>query len=284
MHTYLKAFNHFMASPEAQAEATQAPDEHDARVRFSQFLSLGFSDPDSRIIQLDKDMIPLLEDTDPDFEDLHLPYPAMFINHQFTIGKFRINGFMLIDLDAFERKGFTIQRSNSPHALRVLAVVLNTDNNYEFYSIEPLIKKVDRTKQGIFAYDVGEVETMAEASDIINRISANLINLIINDEKDIVQVMLKADPEQNKKRIKRGKLPHWDKLVIRLGDTLRAYARAYSEHRGTIDIRFLVRGHFMRFKAMRYTQARGTKKWVLPFYKGEGTALYSSRVVEIKNV
>ena len=291
--------------------------EHLTRLRFLSIGETGFSLPECRILQIDPDMIPLLEDTDPDYSDLHLPFPVMFVNHQFTIGKFRINGFMMADLKELEKHGLNVDWDSDQQPFRVLAVVMNTEDNYEFFSNEPLGARRITNDQDVFADSDKEKREMFYASKLINKIGANLISLIINDEREIKTFELRADPVQNQKRIKRGKMPHKDKLVIRLSDRLSAYAKAYAKKRGEISIRFLVRGHRFHFwNTKKYAhlyqefaraEAEGKRltslkvlgneaievaysidgkgvisTWIYPHYRGEGEALYTNRVVEVR--
>ena len=67
-------------------------------------LMTGYFCPESKIIQIDKDLIPLIGDTKPSYKLLKLPYPAMFINQKFYINDCIINGFLLFDKNYFKHQ------------------------------------------------------------------------------------------------------------------------------------------------------------------------------------
>lgn len=265
---YLKA-NAILQTQDNYKEMYRSPDAWLNQRNFTRIGTMAFFDKDCKIIQIDEDLIPLMEDTEPNYSELNMPFPAMFINRQFEIGHFKINGFLLIDLGAFRKKGNEINSDiGADNEIRVLSVTLNTKGKYEFYSIEPLMtwKKMDTRKH--FFDSEEEHRDMVRGAKLINRMGANLINIIINDTKEIEMVAMHYSDEQNAKRERRGKPKHRDKLFIRLGGALKVYAQSYRKNRGEIHVRFMVRGHFKHFRHDRYKEKKGTKKWIMPFYKG----------------
>lgn len=294
MYDRLEPYHYFQVYLTAQKGVTKdyvgmikmmaKPDEFVTHRNFVRIGELAFTHKDCKIIQIDEDLMPLLEDTKPDYEELHLPYPAMFVNHQFNIGKFRINGFLLADMDEFRKMGFQIEsRGEHDSHIRVLSVTLNQDG-YEFYSIEPLEefqKNAEDRKH--FADNQQEYKDMIEGAKLISKLSANLITTINNNQKDIEIAYVNYSAEQNAKRVKRGKMPHRDKLVLRLGGKLKIYASLYKKARGEIQVRFFVRGHWFHFKSDRYVNKKGQKTWIYPFYKGEDKLIeLHHSIVELK--
>jgi len=234
--------------------------------------------PALKIVELDPLLIPLIEDTTPSFDDHHTPYNPMFINNQFSVAGFIINGIALaehkylsempsfwVDIDGVKchNAEFDIYKSRSD--IRLFAVAYDTLTDSQFYLNIDLGEGTEFPAVGC---NPEETKRLGLLRELIDKIVANLLNLINNDHKDIELIEIEVSDEHNKKRIKRGKESQRDKLLIRLGGTLRLYAEHFQQHRNNISIHFLVRGHWREFKAPRYTQARGTKKWIYPFYKG----------------
>lgn len=265
-------------------KAYKNPDAWLNQRNFSEIGTVCFADKDCKIVQIDEDLIPLLEDTTPNFEELKMPYPAMFINKQFKIGNFIINGFLLVDLEMFRNKGIEIRSDMQTESqIRILSLILNTKGKYEFYSLEPLIAwKKSETRKHFFDSEE-EHKDMVKGAKLINRMGANLINIIINDTKDIELATVTYSKEQNIKRLKKGKPKHRDKLVIRLGGKLKIYAKTYHQHRGEIQVRFLVRGFWRHFRSGKYKNKIGTKKWIYPYYKGQDRLIeLNYKKVELK--
>lgn len=217
----------------------------------------------AKITEIDEDLMPLIEDTRPSYEEIRCPYPAMFINKQFHYGNLTFNGFMVIDLDYFPE----IQRGERPENLRVISVILNRKQKFEFYSIEPLA--ADLPAKWHDYLDDEERKEMIKGAKTINKFAANLLNIIVNDEKEIIFTDIKISEEQNIKRARRGKKPLPDKLYIRLGGDLKVYAQCYREHRTEARVRHLVRGFWRHYRSDWYKDhVKGSKIWIKPFYRG----------------
>jgi hypothetical protein len=281
---YLQGTKHFLNDPITSLRIlSKNPQELITQRNFVRISDLGFNHHECKIIQIDKDLLPLLEDTEPEYSELHMPLPAMFINQQFNIGRYRINGFLLFDIQSFRKMGYQIE-DDTNCSIRILSVCLNTESKYEFYSVEPLMKYDDSSPlRYTFGDSDAEIKEMKKAAKLISRLGANLINTLIYNPDEIEQVPVNYTREQNLKRIARGKRPHRDKLVFRLSGRLKQYAQHYGALRGEISVRFLVWGHWMVFRHERYKNVKGTRRWIWPFYKGQEKAdeLYH-RFIEVK--
>jgi hypothetical protein len=235
-------------------------------VSFYQIGSTSMAIKEGKILNIDADLIPLIEDTKPDFSDLRFKYPAIFVNQKITIGKFLVNGYLIVDLDEVERFYPNIQReSDSDYYMdgkRVLAVILNEEDNYEFFVIHGIsTSPLDFTDEE----DVSHRKDMQEMGMKIRGMACNLLNILANDEKDISYVQIPA--RNNEKRIKRGKPLQRDVLFIRLGGETKRYAQYYKKHRSHSNIRFFVGGYRKHLRSDFFKEKKGQTIWVKPYYK-----------------
>lgn len=260
--------------------------EKSALTNFVRLAEIAFHSDECKIFEFGDDLKPLLEDTKPSYVDLHLPYPAMFVSKKFETEHFIFNGFLLMDRDYFrDVLGYRIEDTDAysgyDGTARLLCVILNKKGEYEFYSIEALTEK--RSPKATDFFDSSEErKDMRKAAKMINTIAANLVQTIINDEKDIQMVEIKYTKEHNEKRKKRGKPLFRDKIILRLGGELKRYAEYYSKYRGGIMPRHLVMGHFMHFRSDRYVYKKGQKVWKMPYWRGSGETDLK-RFVEVIN-
>ena len=220
-----------------------------------------------KIMEFEDDLKAMLEDTIPNYQDLHMPYPIMFINKKFYIDKFIINGFLLIDREYLRKAGFEVQ-DDAGENIRLLCVMLNTDLHYEFFSVEGLEEKRAPGAKDYFD-NTQEYKDMKKAAKLVSKIACNFIQTINNAEKEIEIININYTNEHKQKRIQRGKPALRDKIILRLGGKLKRYAHYYSEHRRTIHTRFLVKGFYRHFTSDKYTNVKGQKKWIYPYWKGQ---------------
>jgi hypothetical protein len=229
-----------------------------------------FTIPEMRIINIDEDVMPMLEDTKPDYSELRLKYPAMFINQRVCLGETTINGFLLIDYEQIEKDhpdmGWVRDEFSTP--LRVLCIGINRKYNFEFYSIHPVMPDMPGKEAPIFIDEEDEQKLMAQLSRKVVELACNLINLLVNDEKDVEEVECIIPEAQNKKRILRGKLPLMNTTTLRIGGTLKRYITEYRQMRGTIGIRYHVGGFWRHYNSDFYKDMKGKKEWIYPHYRG----------------
>lgn len=230
---------------------------------------IGFHTKERKIITIAEDLIPLIEDTKPNFDNLKLKYPAMFINQKFKINDFIVNGIFLIDIKELNKLHNVYFEDDWESDIRVLSVILNTKDEYEFYTIEPLVPYQESEDRTCDAENEREYKDMQNISKKINAFSANLIQLMINDKKDIRYVEIPESEERNKKRAKRGKPPIKEIVIMKIGGELKRYASKYRKDRESMNIRYYVGGFFRHYDSDFYINKKGTKEWIYPFYKNK---------------
>jgi hypothetical protein len=216
-------------------------------------------------IKLHENIIPLIEDTDSGKKfDVHLPWRCFFVNQRFIFEDYIVNGFGLYKFG---------------DKIHLLFFAMNITDEYEFFSNDEINNNIMSIidEENVPTHDK---KSMRHCKNVVAQFAYNLVNMINNQSKDFEYIELIAD--NNEKRIKRGKAPKRDVTFLRLSGELKIYAKYYSENRGKINVRYLVRGHWREFKSERYKDSKGKKKWIYPFYKGDPTMELINKKVIIK--
>jgi hypothetical protein len=103
----------------------------------------------------------------------------------------------------------------------------------------------------------------------------NIVDMVEGNDEDLEVTTIISTSEQNAKKIKRGKIPLPTKIFIRANKEFKQYIKDFNDadeecKETKLSCKFLVRGHWMHFRAERYIRRKGEKTWVKPFYKGQG--------------
>lgn len=215
-----------------------------------------------RLVEIEKDLIPLIEGTDNKIFYRPLFFPTVFINNDFIFENFIIKGLLIEDVpDQRDLLIYLIAMDTNSYELLVSIIVLT-------------VEKVDTQ-----AYRIPGTETK-ESSERFNKyiqtLVCNIIDMVEGNDEDLEVTTIHTTPQQNLKRIKRGKIPFPTKVFIRANKKFKQYVKDFNEEdeeckETKLSCKFLVRGHWMHFRSERYTpRKRGEKTWVKPFYKGQG--------------
>ena len=253
------------------AEMFRNPDRYQGQRDFVLIGGTSYDLPERRIIDINEDLVPLIEDTKPNYNKLRLKYPVMFINQKFYIDEFIINGFLLVDVNEVNRLNKIIKlERNYECDIRVLAVILNTKDEYEFYTIRPLVpdKDIKETSKN-YADTSKEEKDMRKLSKKLNSFASNLIQIMINEDKNIQHINIPESRERNIKRIKRGKPCIRGVTVLRVGGTLKRYASQYASMRNNINVRYYVGGFWRHYNSDFYVNKKGTIEWIYPHYRND---------------
>lgn len=249
MHTYLEFIR---ADVQRSYELLKEDTDPKLSLNFWKIIHNVFADS-GRVIQIDETLIPLLEDTDAEYESLKLPYETLFINRKFEFEKGHVLGIAVTTVDTDSRIWVAFLYSHD-----------KTNEEEDEIHFGPL------NEYALDNYDV-ERSGLKEATIYAHRFVSNFINFLnspeLNDFSEYV--VTGRSKEKNLEKIQKGKAPIFNKTYIRLGTRLQQYCREYTAQRGTIHVRFLVRGHWREFKDTRYKTVRGKKVWIKPFFKNE---------------
>ena len=206
------------------------------------------------------------------------PFNYFFINKEIEI----INGLKTMGIAV--RKGF------NEGGKSILILLLGIDSRdksifFKFFTInENGLPSNDFTEK-----EYGDDFTLDENKEIENKVSVFVCNFLdfLNHPEAELRIM---KHENNLSRIKRGKLPHLDKITIILKNKLYnyVYEELPKQKRSGFDKKFWVRGHYIHFKNKNrykriygldetelleegyYKQKEMISKWVLPYIKGKG--------------
>jgi len=88
-------------------------------------------------------------------------------------------------------------------------------------------------------------------------------------------VTIETTKEQNIKRIRRKQIPIPTRIVIRAKDNFKKYVKKFNDdlkdaESRKIGCKFLVMGHYRHFRNEKFKNVQGTKKWIKPYWKGDG--------------
>ena len=226
-----------------------------------------------RLVEIEKSMIPMLESTDNTFEYRPLFLPMIFIDNEFHVKNYTFKGIFVLDMTYSEV-------TNEPPVkdLMMLSVGVNLREQNERYVWTRLSGDGKLTKINISGGLNEELEEFALESqkNYVRTIVVNLLDLIDNkgEEETIIQTTITKTREQNKKRVKRGKIPLPSKIFIRPSDSFRTVVEEFNSHEGTSHrYRYMVRGHFRRYKSERFKNLENKKKWIKPHYRGKGITI-----------
>jgi hypothetical protein len=253
--------------PETFIKMMSCRQEFTTQIAFLQTTERAFAIPELKIIKIDEDVLPMLEDTKPDYSNLRLKYPAMFINHQFKFGNSIMNGFLVVDYTEVLKlhPEYDVVKDKIETQIRILAVGINKDLEFESYLIHPL------TDQKYESYTISpgeDQEAMEHLTFKIKNLACNLLNLLVNDDKDIEEVECTIPKEANIKREQKGKLPLRDTITIRIHGTLKKYITEYKSLRGSVGVRYYVGGFWRHLESEFYKNAKGKMQWIYPHYRG----------------
>lgn len=214
-----------------------------------------------RLVEIEKDLIPIIESTDNKIFYRPLFFSTVFINNDFIFENFVIKGLLIEDV---------------PTQRDLLIYLIAMDmNNYELMA-SMIVLTVGKAE--LHEYRVPGKESR-ESSERLNKyiqiLVCNIIDMVEGNDEDLEVTTIHTTAEQNVKRIKRGKVPFPTKVFIRANKEFKQYIKDFNEadeecKETKLTCKFLVRGHWMHFRAERYVRKKGEKTWVKPFYKGQG--------------
>lgn len=218
-----------------------------------------------RMVEIEEDLIPLIENTDNKIFYRPLFFPTVFINNEFKYEDEIIKGMTILDM------------SNLPPKLRIEGVdekdylILYTSSKADRYYARMITLSRD------ISYIIGEenLEYSTSLSKYIRLIICNIIDMVEGNDEDLELTTIHTTKEQNIKRIKRGQVAFPTKVFIRPKKEFKQYIKDFNQEdeknkKSKLSYKFLTRGHWRHFRAERFVHKRGEKIWIKPFYKGQG--------------
>ena len=211
-----------------------------------------------RMVEIEEDLVPILENTDNKIFYRPLFFPTIFINNDFKFETFVIKGLLIEDL---------------PNHKNILAYIVAMDT--DTYRILQSIVILPVEEKGTIKPLQGDEGKISRLNNHIRLLICNVIDMVDGNDEDLEVTTIVTTPEQNTKRVKRGKVPFPTKVFIRAKKEFKQYIKDFNDvndecKETKLSCKFLVRGHWMHFRSERYIHRQGEKTWVKPFYKGQG--------------
>lgn len=230
------------------------------------------------LVDIDKNLIPLMEATDNEIFYRPLFLNNLFINCDFHFGKYIVKGIYIYELKPFDKaplfKKFT-ENSRWGEAYSEL--------NITFMSYVADIKDQSTIViPGVLVNDPNDHLPNGPELKIKNHIRryiCNILDFVNNGAEDELKIItVEASEKRNKRRAKKGKLPQPTVIHIRPRKEFLKFANEFNKNsKKKAGHKYQVRGHFRHFKNKRYSEERRSKpKWITPYYKGEGIYIKKS--------
>jgi hypothetical protein len=215
-----------------------------------------------------QELIDLLLKTDNKIFNRDLPFDNMYFECTIKIKDVEFYGFHIIK----DRWGVLIKVYFKPQ-----------DAPAPMNAIVPLIDHFayDKADFGEYGRKVrSEVDgTMKHYNKEVATFVCNCIDFL--NTPDVKFVRVDRTPEENEKRVLKGKLPIPTISYIRIDGELKKYLNSISQSRhSAYQYSFWVRGHFRTLKSQRYKEV-GKKMWIKPFIKGKGILIKKNYDVDV---
>jgi hypothetical protein len=216
------------------------------------------------VIEVDKRLVPMLEQTDNDLFYRPLFFETIFINTEFHVGDYILKGMFLLDGMEYSAKvedWFLISSAvhKDGHGIFIFTQLLN--DPFSEYKDEDMSKVAIEMKK--------HMRTMA----------CTFIDLVMLNDADLEVVTIKPTKHQQDKRERNGRLKVPTKVYIRPKQHFIKYLEEYNkEDAKPFSHRFRVRGHIRHYRGERYSEKRKQKpQFIKPFYKGQGILIQKKR-------
>jgi hypothetical protein len=232
-----------------------------------------------RLIELEKDLIPLVESTGNKVFFRPLFFPSIFINNDFHFEDLIIKGIYITECHT--EKGSTSYCLHHPNVndYAVFAVAADVNIGCEYYLSIALVDKAIGTQ---FLDSKAENNKLKRCAEYLRMLICNVIDMVEGNTDDLSVVTIETTRERDIKRMKRKQVPMPTRIIIRAKDKIKRYIRKFnsdaqeaaeSTRGGRIGHKSLVIGHYRHFRNEKFKKVKGTKKWIFPYWKGEGIAI-----------
>lgn len=247
------------------------------RKRFANILSME-ADKDVnnelRLIELEKDLVPLVERTDNKIFYRHLFFPSIFINNDFNFEGLIIKGIYITECYSEPGSNRYTLHWPIPNDYAIFIVAADIEIGCEFYTCFAMVNKTIGDNFTDTSEERTKMRRLAEHARVL---ICNIIDMVEGNDEDLEVVTINTSSEQNLKRIKRRQIPMPTKVFIKTKGKFKKYVKKFiqdhSDDNKKLTYRFLVRGHWRHFRSEKFVYKQGEKIWIKPFYKGEGIVI-----------
>jgi len=229
-----------------------------------------------RLVEIEKDLIPLVENTDNEHYTRPLFFPAIFINNEFKFDHLIIKG-ILIEECIIKNKQYILHSNLEPNNLVIFAIGLDPEQMVEYYTNIILDESIE-LRLNVTDLDDKEAKLVKRMSQFVRTIVANIIDMVEGNDNELTITTIATTREQNLKRVHRKQIQMPTKVFIRATGDLKRYIS--NNHSGwKLTHKFEVRGHWRRFLSAKFTNKQGEKTWIKPYMKGDGIKVKKEYIV-----
>jgi hypothetical protein len=228
-----------------------------------------------RLVELENDLIPLVENTDNKVFFRPLFFPSIFINNDFRFEDLIIKGVYITECHT--EKGTCSYFLHHPDVndYAIFAVAADVNEGCEYHLS---IAFIDKAMGSPFLDSKEENSKLKRCSEYVRTLICNVVDMVEGNTNDLSVVTIETTREQNIKRIRRKQIPIPTRVVIRSKDEFRKYVKKFNSdmeksRSGKLGHKVLVIGHYRHFRDEKFKNVKGTKKWIFPYWKGEGIAI-----------
>ena len=225
-----------------------------------------------RLIELEKDLVPLVESTDNKIFFRPLFFPSIFINNDFHFEGLIVKGIYVTECHTEKgTSSYTLHDANV-NDYAIFAVAADVDETCEYYVS---IALVDKAIGSQFLDSKEESKRLRRCIEHVRILVCNIVDMVEGNTDDLSVVTIETTKEQNIKRIRRKQIPIPTRIVIRAKDNFKKYVKKFNDdlkdaESRKIGCKFLVMGHYRHFRNEKFKNVQGTKKWIKPYWKGDG--------------
>jgi len=221
---------------------------------------------DLRLVEIEKDLVPIVENTDNNVFYRPLFFPSIFFNNDFRFEDLIIKGIYITECYAVPGESIYQLRTPNPNDYAIFSVACDINQGCEFYSSIALINKAIGAK---YTDSKEEDKKTRRLTDYIRILVCNILDMIEgNDELTVTTIV--STKEHNEKRKRKGQIPFPDKVFIRATGEFKKYISSYNREISKPSHSFEVRAHWRHFRDNRFVNMKGQKIWIKPMIKGKG--------------
>ncbi len=245
--------------------------------RFAKVLSMEADkdvNSELRLVELEKDLIPLVENTDNKIFCRHLFFPSIFINNDFNFDGLIVKGIYITECYSEPGSNRYTLHWSIPNDYAIFVVAADIDIGCEFYACFAMVNKAIGENFTDTSEERVRMRMLAEYTRVL---ICNIIDMVEGNDEDLEVVTVNTSREQNLKRIKRKQIPMPTKVFIRPRGKFKKYVKEFNQdnddNKKKLTYRFLMRGHFRHLRSEKFVYKQGEKIWIKPFWKGEGIVI-----------
>jgi hypothetical protein len=234
-----------------------------------------------RLVELEKDLIPLVESTENKIFFRPLFFPSIFINNDFHFEDLIIKGIYVTQCHTEKGTSSYFLHHSDANDYAVFAVAADVNVACEYHLS---IAFIDKAMGSPYLDSKEENSKLKRCAEYLRTLICNIVDMVEGNTDDLSVVTIETTKEQNIKRVRRKQIPIPTRVVIRAKGEFKKYVKKFNSdtddvRSGRLGYKVLVIGHYRHFRDEKFKNVKGTKKWIFPYWKGEGIAISKDYVL-----